>query len=374
MRIVFVGGGSGGHFYPLIAIAEAIREKDQATGLSSELYYMGPNAFNAEVLKSHDIKFVYIPAGKSRVYRSILNFFDYFKTIAGIFAALFKLYVIYPDVIMSKGGYTSVPIILAATVLRIPIIIHESDAIPGRANKLAARFARYIGIAQADVATHFPTAKVALVGMPIRKAFFEKVPDPYTTLNIPKDRPVILITGGSLGAARINDLIVASLTKLLPFYTVIHQVGDTQLEKVNQTVSALIEDKELLNHYFTFGHMDQEQFVAAEQAASLVISRAGSTSIFEIALLGKPSIIIPIPEGISRDQYYNAQNYAKSGACVVMEEHNMSDDLLLVEIERILTNETTYQAMSVAAQNFTSTKAADTLADTIRSVAQEHER
>ena len=142
MRIVFVGGGSGGHFYPLMAIAEAIREQDRAANRDTELYYLGPDVFNEDRLASLQIRFVRVPAGKLRRYRSIQNYFDLFKTAIGIVVAFFKLLKLYPDVVMSKGGFTSVPTVIAASLLRIPIVIHESDAVPGRANKLAARFAR----------------------------------------------------------------------------------------------------------------------------------------------------------------------------------------------------------------------------------------
>src|SRR3989344_4049141 len=173
MRVVFVGGGTGGHFYPLIAVAEAVRERDRAAGEDSELIYIGPEPYNQSALDSVGLRYVYCPAGKRRLYRSILNWLDSFKIISGFFVAFFKLLWLYPDVIMSKGGYTSVPVILAAWLLRIPIMIHESDAVAGRANKLAARFSRYVAIAFPEVSEQFPKEKIALVGMPIRRAFFQ---------------------------------------------------------------------------------------------------------------------------------------------------------------------------------------------------------
>ncbi len=373
MRVVFVGAGSGGHFYPLIAIAEALRERDREFNTDVELYYMGPEAYNRQALQNLRIKFVYCPAGKVRLYRSFLNFTDKFKILAGIFVAFWKLYLIYPDVIMSKGGYGSVPVVVAGWLLRIPIVIHESDAVPGRANAFAARFARYIGIAHDDVAPHFPKEKVALVGMPIRQAFFSLLPDPHLVIGVPKNKPVILVTGGSLGAERLNNFVLAALPKLLPKYTILHQAGDAHEDKVTDDASALITDKELLLNYFVFGHLEQEKFAAAEQAASLIISRAGSTTIFEIALLGKPSIIIPIPEDVSRDQRSNAYSYARVGGATVIEEKNLSDDILVAEIERILTDSAVYQKMSQAAKAFTVGNGAYALADVLIDIGKEHE-
>lgn len=286
MRIVLVGGGTGGHFYPLIAISEAIRDRDQAMAKRTELYYIGPEPYNQDSLASLNIKFVSCPAGKKRLYFSIFNFTDKFKTLYGFFVAVWKLYRLYPDVVMSKGGYTSVPVVLAAWILKIPIVIHESDAVPGRANKLAAKFARYIGITYDDSLHHFPPDKTALIGLPVRKSFFKQHPDPYTLLGIPSDRPVILVTGGSLGAKKINDLILDSLDELLPKYTLIHQVGEKNFTTVQQTAGALISDKANLERYFIHAHMSSQMFSAANQVAALIVSRAGSGTIAEIALTG----------------------------------------------------------------------------------------
>ena len=155
MRIGFVGGGTGGHFYPLIAVAEELREIDA----SLELYYFGPDPYNRELLETHGIKYILCPAGKLRRYFSIQNLLDAFRSFFGIFVAVWKLFVIYPDVIFSKGSYTAVPILIAARFLRIPVVIHESDAKPGRANRMARKFARYIAVSYDDAAQFFPAEK-----------------------------------------------------------------------------------------------------------------------------------------------------------------------------------------------------------------------
>lgn len=372
MRIVLVGSGTGGHFYPLIAIAEAVRKRDHEQGTETDLYFMGPNPYNQEMLDTYNIHFTHCPAGKQRIYRSFQNVLDVFKMMYGTFVAFFKLLAIYPDVIMSKGGYTSIPVVLAAWVLRIPIVIHETDAVAGRANQLAARFARYIAIAHDDAVQYFPKEKVALVGLPIRQSFFTPTENPYEVLGIPDDRPVILVTGGSLGAQRINDLVLNSLDELLPHYTIVHQTGADHEKAVQQSAARLITDDTARDHYFALGHMTGTQFAAAQDAASLIISRAGGT-LFEIALKGKPSILIPIPEDVSRDQRSNAYAYARSGAATVIEEHNLTDDLLASEIKYILENDDVYESMQTAARNFTYTDAADKLADTLFTIGKEHE-
>ena len=159
-RIVLVGGGTGGHFYPLIAIAEAIRDRDQANGTATDLRYIGPKPYNQTTLDTLNISYIHCPAGKQRRYASIQNFFDKFVIMYGALVALMKLLLIYPDVIMSKGGYTSVPVILAAGFLRIPLVIHDSDAVPGKANKIATKIARYIAISYEDAAQFFHRKKL----------------------------------------------------------------------------------------------------------------------------------------------------------------------------------------------------------------------
>lgn len=373
MRIALVGGGTGGHFYPLMAIAESLRAHDAREGSKTELLYLGPDPYRAEALHELNIRFVYVPAGKQRLYSSWSNIIDLLKTGIGLLVAFVQLLILYPDAVMSKGGYTSVPVVLAAWLLRIPIVIHESDAVPGRANLWGARFARYIAIAHDDAATFFDTKKTALVGMPIRSSFFTKRDDPYSILGIPRERPVILVTGGSLGAERINNLVLESLAELLPHYTVLHQTGEANLARINATAGELLADSSLLSGYFTFGHMDHESFAAAQDAADLIVSRAGSGTIFEIALKGKPAIIIPIPEEISRDQRTNAYAYARSGGASVLEEHNLTKHLFTAEIHRILDNHEIYSQMRDSAGHFTVATGATTLAGILIGIGKEHE-
>lgn len=370
-RIVLVGGGSGGHFYPLIATAERLNV-ERGKGLDLELYYFGPEPYDVQALKQNGIRFIHCPSGKQRKYFSILNFFDLFKIVYGFFVAIVKLYLIYPDVIFSKGSYTSVPVTVAGFLLRIPIVVHESDTKPGNANKLAARFARYVAISFDDVAKYFPHGKIALTGIPLRAVFFEQSGSPLLLLGLPKERPLIFVTGGSLGAERLNNLILESLDELLPRYTILHQTGATQENIVKQTAASLITDINLLEHYFVKGSLTGEEMNLALSAASLVISRSGTGTIFEIAHKGKPSILIPIPESVSHDQKTNAYAYARAGAASVLEEENFNDGLLEAEISRIMDNTEVYSAMAAAATAFGGGDAAQKIADTLLGIAEEH--
>lgn len=368
-KVLLVGGGTGGHFYPLIAIAEQFNTAQSRP----ELYYAGPDEYDPEALRNEGIEYLSVGAGKQRRYASILNFLDIFKALFGSFTALIKLFILYPDVVVSKGGYTSVPVVLAAGFLRIPIIVHESDAVVGKANRLGLRFAKHVVTAYDNVPLPKTKAVQHVLGIPIRQVFQNPpTPNAVSSLGIDPERPVILIIGGSQGAERINAMVLDSLDELLPDCTIIHQTGNLHYTTCVQSADALIPDPELRKHYHPMAFLSGVMLNDAYHAASLVISRAGSTSIYEIALHGKPSIIIPIPENISHDQRSNAYAYARSGAALVMEEKNLSDNLLRAEIERIMQNGETYDAMATAARGFAKKDAALHITNLITKVSIEH--
>lgn len=370
-RILLVGGGSGGHFYPLIAVAEKLNVFKER-GDSIELYYMGPEQYDASALQENNITFVYCPSGKQRKYFSLLNYLDIFKVIYGFFSACIKLYVLYPDVIFSKGSYTSVPVVLAGFFLRIPIVVHESDTKPGSANKLASKFARYIAISFDDTAQYFPPQKTALTGIPLRKVFYQEVENPLQQLGLPNDKPLIFVTGGSFGAQRLNNLILESLDELLPEFVILHQAGTVHREEVENTAVTLISETKLLEHYFVKGSLTGNEMNLAQRASSLIISRAGAGSIFEIARAGKPSILIPIPEKISHDQKTNAYAYARSLGSMVLEEENLTDGLLASEIHRIMSDPQVYASMRDSALLFGKGDAGQTIAEALLGIANEH--
>lgn len=382
MRIVLTGSGSGGHFYPLIAIAEAlVAEARKGKRLMPDLYLMGPDPYDKGMLFTYAITHHYVPAGKMRRYFSLRNVTDLCKTLFGVFVAIGKLFVIYPDVVMSKGSYTSVPVVVAAALLRIPIIIHESDVRPGRANKVFARFAHTIAVSYENSAAFFPSRKantIVRTGVPTRTPLLKpSAENPYEQLRITPPSPeggLILVLGGSQGAERINDLIATSLDVLLASHTILHQAGEQHATVVLETARALTKQKEYLERYHVRGFLDVDTLNTALWTAALVISRAGSGSIYEIALHGKPSILIPIPEMISHDQRLNAYTYARTGAAVVMEEKNLTPHLLAAEVKRIMGDHALREKMQEAAQAFAPRDAAQKLASILLSIGLEHER
>ncbi len=368
MKIGFVGGGTGGHFYPLIAVAHELKNSEY----KPDLYYFGPSPYDADLLNKLNISFISCPAGKLRRYFSIQNFFDIFRSFFGIFVAIWKLYIIYPDVIFSKGSYTSIPILTAARFLRIPVVIHESDAVPGRANKIAIKQARYIGIAYDDAVRFFPPEKTALVGIPMRHEVLVIPENPFAYLGIPNDKPLIYVTGGSSGAERLNNLILQSLSLLLPHFRIFHQTGNNNIEELKLTAQALLGDSPLKENYYLAGSVEAQTVAALMSAACLIITRAGSTTLFEIAYHGKPAVVIPIPEEISHDQRSNAYAYARSGAATVIEEQNLTPNLLMQEISTIINDPNRYAAMSQAARSMYIENAAGKIASILISIGVEH--
>lgn len=371
LRVLLVGGGSGGHFYPLMSVAQKLQQHP----LRPALYYMGPEAYDQTTLDSLSISYVSCPAGKRRKYSSFLNLLDIFKTLFGFFVAIGKLYVLYPDVIISKGSYTSVPVTLAAALLNIPIVIHESDTRLGSANKLAARFAHTIAVSFEEVIPFLPKKKnIILTGVPLRdEMLMPPTENVREALGITNDLPIIFVFGGSLGAERLNQLVLDSLDELLPVYNVIHQTGKNNFEVTALSARELVRENELLARYrpvafFSDPHVLNDVY----HAASIVISRAGTGSIYEIAVHGKPSILIPIPETISHDQRTNAYAYARTGAATVIEETNFQDSLLSAEIARIIKNEATYTQMAAAAIQFAPRDAAEKLCTITLSLAEKH--
>jgi len=379
MRIILTGGGTGGHFYPLIAVADALYEKSGIEKLlkDPDIYYLAPNPYDADALSAYDIKYKSISAGKSRPGLSFVNVFDWFRTGWGIIKAIWTVYVIYPDVIFSKGGYVSFPVLVAGRLLRIPIIIHESDSVPGRVNKWAGKFAQRIAVSFPQAASFFEKDKVAFTGNPIRSEIaYPANSGAREFLNMDEDIPVIFILGGSQGAQIINSVILETLPKLLESYYVIHQVGDKNVTSVRETTdfffSELSRSKQSLRRrYKTFGFLDENAMRMAAGAADIVISRAGST-IFELAAWAVPSILIPLDTAHADHQRKNAYAYASTGAAVVIDESNLGDDILLSEINNVMNSNDTYLKMTKAAADFARLDAANAIAGEIISIARKH--
>ena len=378
MTIVFTGGGTGGHFYPIIAIAEAINDLVREKRLvAPKLYYLAPNSFDQNALFENGIIHISIPAGKVRRYISLKNITDFFITLAGTIAALLTLFRLYPDVVMSKGGYGSMPTILAARLLRIPVVIHESDTKPGRANLFAAKFATKIAISFDSAAKYFPKnvqPKIARTGIPIRKALTRvETEGARQYLGLEKEVPTVLVLGGSQGAMKINEVVLSSLPGLVSFANIIHQTGQAHFKNVKAVAQVVLAKEPHAERYHPIDYLSEISLQRAAGIADVVVSRAGANSIAEIGLWKKPAIIIPIPESVSHDQRTNAYVYARTGAAIVIEDENLTPHLLASEIQRIINNPELGKRMALGAVGFADPDAARILAGEVLAIALSHE-
>lgn len=375
MKILFTGGGSGGHFYPIIAIADEVSAlAKEYKLLAPELYYMSTSPYNEGLLFDHGITFKKASAGKIRIYFSLMNIVDLFKTGWGVLTSLWTIFSIYPDVIFGKGGYASFPALLAGRILGIPVVIHESDSVPGRVNAWAGKFASRVAVSYKESAQYFPAGKVAYTGNPIRKDIMDPLSNgAFEYLGLDEHIPTILVIGGSLGAEKINDTIIEALPELLKKYQVIHQTGKANFRTVRTTADVVLLNNPFAKRYKPMDYLNTLTLRMSAGASSVVISRAGS-SLFEIASWSLPAIIIPITNSNGDHQRVNAYTYARTGAGVVIEEKNLSGHILVAEVDRLIENTAEREKMKKATDQLKHPDAARKIATEIVNIALSHEK
>ncbi len=368
MRIVLTGGGTGGHLFPLIAVAGKIKEK---IGPETEFLYVGSGAeMEKKVMSENGIPTKHVLSGKMRRYFSLQNFTDVFKIPVGFLQALWVLFRFMPDAIFSKGGYVAMPVVIAAWIYRIPILIHESDSMPGIANQFLAKFANRVAVAYPSAEQYFASYKVALTGNPVR--FQVTDGDAImmrTQLNFTTSKKTLLILGGSQGSQIINNAIVKILPQLLYSYQIIHQTGEKNFEEViagaaQQGVKAGREG------YFVTPFLNANQLRDSFALCDLVVSRAGASFISEIAANGKPAILIPLENSANNHQRMNAFALAKIGAAIVLEETNLGEHLLLEKIQKILSENILREQMIEQIKTFYHPNAADVIANGVIELAR----
>ena len=336
-KIVLTGGGTAGHVTPNIALLPRLKE------LGYEISYIGSyEGIEKKLITDFDIPYYGIATGKFRRYLDIKNLTDPFRVIKGFGEARKYLKKINPDIIFSKGGFVSVPVIRAAATLHIPCIIHESDMTPGLANKLCIPVAEKVCCNFPETMSYLPKEKAVLTGSPIREELTKG--DKVAALDMcgfTANKPVILVIGGSLGAASINRAVRDALPKLLTDFQVVHICGKEKIDN-------------MLLH--TEGYI-QFEYVKAElkdlfALADVVISRAGANSICELLALKKPNLLIPLPAGSSRgDQILNAKSFEKQGFSYVLEEEQLTEQTLLSAVDEVFNNRDKYvKAMAESGQ------------------------
>ncbi|OGZ05056.1 MAG: hypothetical protein A2762_02430, partial [Candidatus Lloydbacteria bacterium RIFCSPHIGHO2_01_FULL_54_11] len=330
--------------------------------------------YDTELLTNTRLTYLNTVAGKQRTYFSIWNFLDPFKTLYGCFLAVVRLAVLYPDVVFGKGGYASFPALFAARLLRIPVVIHESDIVPGKVNRWIGSYATKVALSYPEAKRYFTHQdRIALTGQPIRKALLEMPEgDPLTLLSLEPNLPTILVIGGSQGAEKINENLIDIIARLVERYQVIHQTGEKNFDWIKKRAEGALAKSIQGNRYHPYPYLDSKQLHLAAKAANLVISRAGS-SIFEIAVWGKPSALIPLAIAHDDHQRENAYSYARTGAATVIEEQNLKPELFLSIVSSIMESREKQESMAVGAKSFAKTDAAEKIARAVLAIALKHD-
>ncbi len=330
-KIIMTGGGTAGHVTPNIALMPALKEAGYEIG-----YIGSHNGIEKGLIEAQNIPYYGIASGKLRRYFDPKNFSDPFRVIKGYAQAIGLMHKLKPDVVFSKGGFVSVPVVLAAKTCGVPAIIHESDITPGLANRIAIKGAKKVCCNFPETLKYLPADKAVLTGSPIRKELLNgNKENAYKLCNFPAEKkPVLLIIGGSLGSKAINEAVRKILPELLKDFYIIHLCGKGNVEDgLNGTVG-----------YAQFEYVSAE-LTDMLALADLAISRAGANSICELLALHKPNILIPLSAAASRgDQILNAKSFQKQGFSYVIEEENVTDEILLNAVREVYKNRQTYIA------------------------------
>ncbi|MCR5692025.1 MAG: undecaprenyldiphospho-muramoylpentapeptide beta-N-acetylglucosaminyltransferase [Eubacterium sp.] len=331
-KIILTGGGTAGHVTPNIALIPELKKRGY------EIYYIGSKeGIEKELIGNFDIPYYGISSGKLRRYFDLKNFTDPFRILNGYREAAKIIKEIQPDVVFSKGGFVTVPVVKAAKAKGVPCVLHESDISPGLANKLCLSSASAICANFPETLSHLPVDKAFLTGSPIRKELFSgDRKEGLKFCGFTEDKPVILVIGGSLGSVRVNEAVREILPELLTNYQIIHLCGKDKVDESLKNTQG----------YVQFEYI-QKELSDLLDAANLVISRAGANAICELLALHKPNILIPLSLEASRgDQILNAQSFEKQGFSCVIREENLTSQGLLEAVDQVYKNKEKYiQAM-----------------------------
>jgi len=342
VKILLTGGGTGGSVSPLLAVVEELTSPQPSPskgegairrGEKYEFLWVGTKSGpEREMVERTGIKFIAMPAGKLRRYFSLKNFLDPFKIIVAFFKSFFIILKWRPDLVMTAGSFVSVPVIWAAWILRVPILVHQQDARSGLANKLMAPFARVITITFSESLPVYGK-KAVWTGNPARRS--REIPNSKSQIpnifNLKKDLPIVLIVGGGTGAMEINKLVWESLDELTKFCQIVHVTG-----KGKEVSELSSEASELSSYYKSFEFLEHEKVMEIMKAADLVVSRAGLGFLTEISYLAKPAILIPIPSSHQED---NAQVFAKNEAAIVLDQKKLTNQDFTNKIKELLADD-----------------------------------
>lgn len=332
-KILLTGGGTAGHVMPHLALLPYLRE------MGVEIDYIGSyDGIEKTLIEREGLPYFGIASGKLRRYFDWKNFTDVFRIVLGTLQATYRIRGMKPDVVFSKGGFVTVPVVIGAWLNRIPVVIHESDMTPGLANKIALRFASRICTTFEPTLKYLPKNKAVFTGAPIRREILEGSRDAGFRFTLLDDtKPTLLLTGGSLGAKALNKALRDALDVLTKEFNIIHLCGRKNLDETLMNVDGY-------RQYEFIGRELPDLFAMSDY----VISRAGSNTITELLALRKPNLLIPLPARQSRgDQLVNARYFEKAGFSMILDESELTSDTLVTAVHRLRENAATYsQAMA----------------------------
>jgi UDP-N-acetylglucosamine--N-acetylmuramyl-(pentapeptide) pyrophosphoryl-undecaprenol N-acetylglucosamine transferase len=343
-KILLTGGGTAGHVTPHLALLPLLRKRGY------DISYIGTaQGIERELMVRENVPYYAIPAGKLRRYNDLKNLTDIIRIKIGFLKSLVLIAKIRPDILFSKGGFVSCPVVWASWVLRIPVVIHESDISPGLANRLSLPFAARICCSFPETLRHLPEKKAILTGIPVRETLLRGDPEKGRSLCGFGDRkPVVMVIGGSQGAQAINAAVRETLDRLLPEFNVCHVCGRGNLgepsvpatggqDNLSPTVPAS-GGHSRSSSYAQFEYVNEE-LADLFALADVAVSRAGATTLFELLALKKPSLLIPLPLSASRgDQILNAASFEKQGWCRVLPQERMTPESLAENIRKVFLN------------------------------------
>lgn len=337
-HIVLTGGGTAGHVTPNIAMIPTLQEK------GFQISYIGSyDGIEKKLIEEMGISYYGISSGKLRRYFDVKNFTDPFKVIKGFFEAKKLMKQLKPDVVFSKGGFVTVPVVVAAKLSKVPAFIHESDMTPGLANKLCLPFCTKVCCNFPEAIKNLPVKKAVLTGTPIRQELLSGNKDTALKFTgLTADKPVIMIIGGSLGSVIVNNAVRKILPELLKDFQVIHLCGKGKVDESLKNQTGYVQYEYI-----------KDELADLFALSDIIISRAGANAICEISALKKPNLLIPLSANASRgDQILNARSFERLGYSKVIEEEQLTDSLLLSEIQDLYKNKDMFiQNMNQSKQN-----------------------
>lgn len=372
MRVLVSGGGTGGHIYPALAIATQLRTQHQA-----EILFLGSDdGLENEIVPAAGFRLATVKAGKLRRYLSFKTITGVLRVPLGMIQAFRIVRKFRPDAAFTSGGYVAVPAALATRLNGVPLLLHQQDVPPNLSNRLAAPLATRISVAFADSLPYFPARKTLVLGNPIRQSMLDvRATTPQqarTSLGFDAATPLLLVTGGSQGARHLNQVVCHALPQLLAVSQVLQISGKDLYNETRSLANSVLADQdEALQQRYRLVPYLNEEMPLAMQAADLVLCRSGASTLTELAILSKPSILVPLPPAIgSSPQEANAAMFGRKQAAIVILNDDLKPEILVERVKYILTSSTLLEAMAQAVSEFAKPEATQNITKEIVKIAK----